>query len=153
MEADLFAQGEGWSKLSAANYNRLVNIASTYNGVATIKARNILKMYFSIQFGTMPIKPGYDPLQFTSTIRSTDDNEMVKIYPNPAFNTLNIEVSKTMIESVFRLININGKVVKEVSLTTINNRIDVSGLENSIYFYEITQDGKVLSADKVIILD
>ena len=154
MESDLNAQGEHWSTLSTANQNRLISIANTYNGVATVKARNILKMYFDMQFGALPTKPAYSPLQFTSATRSDrNENNLVKVYPNPAYDELNIELKDNLNGSTFRLISIDGKMVKTLTLQDVNNRIDLSGIDNGIYFYEITQGGKMLSANKIIILD
>ena len=154
MESDLNTQGEYWSKLSTANQNRLITIASTYNGVATVKARNILKMYFDMQFGALPTKPAYTPLQFTSVTRSRrNEDNLVKVYPNPAYNILNIELENNLNGCTFRLLSIDGRMVKILTLQEEKNKIDLSGIDNGIYFYEITQGGKMLSANKIIILD
>lgn len=154
MQSDLNAQGEYWTKLSAANKNRLISIANTYNGVATIKARNILKMYFDMQFGALPVKPTHGPLQFTSATRSSKDGgDLIRIYPNPTYDVLNVELMDEPMGTSFRLLGMNGKMVLMKTLKEIKNRIDLTSLGKGIYFYEITQGGKILSVNKIIILD
>ena len=78
-----------------------------------------------------------------------------KVYPNPAKTsiTLNYQLSKLTDNSKFELRNILGSVVKEIKLNSISGKrkIDISGLQNGVYFYTIRMDDKVVITNKIII--
>lgn len=78
-----------------------------------------------------------------------------KVYPNPAKSsiTLDYQLSKLTDNSKFELRNILGSVVKEVKLnnTSGQRKIDISGLQNGVYFYNIQIDDKVVISNKIII--
>ena len=57
--------------------------------------------------------------------------EKIKIYPNPTKNTINIEVPKDILEFKVELKDTTGRII---STHENENKIDVSLLENGIYF-------------------
>jgi hypothetical protein len=62
-----------------------------------------------------------------------------KIFPNPASNWLNVDIEGAIVE--LNIYNVNGQLVQSIQQLQ-GNRINVSQLENGVYFLEIrTQDG------------
>ncbi|MNV01195.1 hypothetical protein D3C71_913910 [compost metagenome] len=85
-----------------------------------------------------------------------NDLEIVKAYPNPATNDLNIILtSKT--EGSYQLIlsNLNGQSVFDSKQTIqkglTSTAIDVSNFQNGFYLLTISQNGKNISTRKIII--
>ena len=78
-----------------------------------------------------------------------------KLYPNPAKNTvvLNYSVSGTASAVEFSLRNILGSEVRHFQLLNNSGKItiDISNLENGIYFYSLKTNDKILVTRKLVI--
>ncbi len=73
-------------------------------------------------------------------------NDFIKVYPNPATNTIIVE-GKTPIQNFqIKILNIMGETV----LLTKNKEIDISGLPNGVYFLNFETD-QFISSKKVVI--
>ena len=60
-----------------------------------------------------------------------------KVYPNPAHNTLYIELSKQAQAATFALFDLSGKEVFSQSLTSSNTQIQLGKLPKGVYLYTI----------------
>ncbi|MBC7383587.1 MAG: T9SS type A sorting domain-containing protein [Bacteroidia bacterium] len=60
--------------------------------------------------------------------------ELVSIYPNPAVETLTINVSEKLVSSAYTITDCTGKKMLTGSLTESHNLIDVSNLFKGVYF-------------------
>jgi plastocyanin len=67
--------------------------------------------------------------------------ENLKAYPNPTNNFVEFDGINNLDLKDFTICNSQGKTLKTINL--INNRIDLSGLDNGIYFIKITTENKV----------
>jgi len=79
----------------------------------------------------------------------------VKVYPNPAYDYINIEFkSPTKGALDLTIYNSVGKMAKSYQLSENReqNRINISDLESGIYFCEITQNGEILGVQKIVII-
>ena len=153
---NLYNQGKSWSKMSNTDKARFMDIANNYNGLATNKARNILKIYHDMDFGGMPVKPAYSPIRFgkvRTMSRSGDDDGSVQVYPNPTNGYININISDTEAEYRFELTSIDGRQVYSQTINKLSAKIDFSHLGNGIYFYQILNGKDVIQTDKLIITD
>ena len=65
-----------------------------------------------------------------------------KLYPNPASSVLTIEASQNLGGDI-EIFDLNGKLVKTVSADGMNLEIDVSSLENGLYFLHFTTDKQI----------
>jgi len=75
----------------------------------------------------------YDPL--ISKIEETTSNDEISIYPNPANNIINIEISKS---GKIQLINLQEQVLKEVDvLDKKTTNIDITDLSCGIYLIKV----------------
>ncbi len=75
------------------------------------------------------------------------DNRLVKLFPNPTEEELQIS-SDIIIDTIF-MIDINGRVLKRIEVSKTSHSLDVSSLSNGIYFLEI-QSGDFISTRKFI---
>ena len=70
-----------------------------------------------------------------------NQNSLVKIYPNPVSNYLNINIDRRIQgEFVFRLFLSNGKLIEENRFQENDFRIDLVNYPTGIYIYEITDN-------------
>lgn len=79
---------------------------------------------------------------------------MVKVYPNPATNNLNIDYT-TESDATFVLYDVNGRVVLKQTLNANQNHVELNGIDlpNGLYMYNINNtDGQNLQKGKVTIL-
>jgi hypothetical protein len=77
-----------------------------------------------------------------------DDINNVLVYPNPANNVLNI-TSSEIIDNV-EVLDIVGRVIISKTLNSSNYILDVSGLNNNVYFINYSISG-VVKTKKVIV--
>ena len=90
------------------------------------------------------------PFNFTGVETLRTSNEM-KVYPNPASETVYIETNGAAAPVTFELYSADGsKVIKE-DLPGGNQQIDVSRLNSGLYFYTITVENRQRSSGKVTI--
>lgn len=80
-----------------------------------------------------------------------DNKSSFKIFPNPVKNTLFVQGNNNF-NSKLELINSEGKKI-QISDLELNNKtkINISHLPTGIYFYKITENGKIVSSGKLII--
>ena len=76
-------------------------------------------------------------LQLTCETLGINENSLVDIalYPNPVTDILNIS-SKTEITSV-EIYNVNGQLLKNISLKAMQGEIDLNSLTTGIYFAKV----------------
>lgn len=77
------------------------------------------------------------------------------VYPNPASHSINIDYQLTskVKEGRVRIINLTGAVVKEESIEpgTTSMKMDVSNLNDGLYFYSVIINGDVYQTKKMVI--
>ena len=77
-----------------------------------------------------------------------------KAYPNPTKSAFFIDYDLTNIESAeIELLNVVGSVVRKQIITGLSGKIrmDVSDLDNGIYFYNIIADDKKIISKRIVI--
>ena len=83
------------------------------------------------------------------SLNETTENQSIAFYPNPANNFLNLEGIPQ--NSNLKIVDITGKIVFESTLQNYFERIDVSTLNNGIYFIQVTNNGSIIAVEKIII--
>lgn len=77
------------------------------------------------------------------------------IYPNPAVNyvDLNYDLPREVETATVKIVNILGSVVKEQQIDTGNGklRMDISDMNDGIYFYSIFVNGEAYKTKKLIV--
>lgn len=126
-----------------------------YNGMNTIKEKT--KLAFTEAAGIMiwelsldakgdksllkVISNTADSMKITGLSGSSKQPMKIKIYPNPANNTLYIESILAFQNPLIRIFSINGSLLKTNTFALTQQtitKIDISGLENGIYIYCVT---------------
>lgn len=82
-------------------------------------------------------------------------NATANVYPNPAKNfiTLDYQIPANSSSARFEIRNILGSVVSEMNLTsaTGQQKIDISNLQNGVYFYTLVINNKAVISKKLVI--
>jgi hypothetical protein len=74
------------------------------------------------------------------------DNDNITIYPQPATNTLNVEIKRNNKEiNKLQLFDIKGCLLLSKSINQDNISLDVSGFDSGIYFVKIQSDKTVFT--------
>ena len=76
-------------------------------------------------------------------------NLKIKLYPNPVGEKLFLEPAFQMNNPVCKIIDINGRVIREFKSNTISDNINVAYLSAGVYFFKIST-GKDLNVIKFI---
>jgi len=71
-----------------------------------------------------------------SGINELGGNYKISIYPNPVQNNLTISSEQLVIQNI-KILDITGKAVKQLTISNEQLTIDVSDLQNGIYFVKI----------------
>ncbi|SRX76007.1 T9SS type A sorting domain-containing protein [Aequorivita antarctica] len=101
----------------------------------------------SKQFNVLDILTDYDNKYCIDPILSVEDLETsVEIYPNPTQNILNIVSQQSIVE--VKIFDVLGKDVGNLNIS--NNQIDVSQLNQGLYFLNIKFDNNKLNISKFI---
>lgn len=78
-------------------------------------------------------------------IEEITSNSGIKLFPNPAKDILSINLNKTFDENIsVNFTDVSGRKVLTTTLTSDNNTIDISGLENGFYNLIIETKNKQL---------
>ncbi len=77
----------------------------------------------------------------TSSLENEVGNSDFEVFPNPAFNYLNLNFQNKKIKYI-SIHNINGQLVKQSGNEQIETTIDIQHLENGVYFLTIIAEDK-----------
>jgi hypothetical protein len=79
-------------------------------------------------------------LSSTPSERITQKRENITLFPNPASSHINILSNSTPLE--YELLNIKGQLVKSGTLKSNNAQLNVSSLNNGVYFLKVGNQSK-----------
>jgi ligand-binding sensor domain-containing protein len=74
---------------------------------------------------------------------STNENNFdltIQFYPNPVNNYINLRIQDKLIDSMFSIFEINGKIIKKGKLNSNLNTINLEELSKGVYFLKIEKD-------------
>ncbi len=74
-------------------------------------------------------------------------SENISVYPNPTTGSLNIEAENA---SKVQVVSLLGQLVKEEELKIENKKIDISTLQNGVYFLKVYDNNKLIGTTKII---
>jgi hypothetical protein len=93
-------------------------------------------------------------LQQVTGINSLEQKQSVKIFPNPFNNQTILQTDNLLHNATLTVDNIFGQTVKQIKnisgQTVVLSR---DNLASGLYFIRLTQDSKVITADKLVITD
>ncbi|WP_205509834.1 reprolysin-like metallopeptidase [Longitalea arenae] len=80
----------------------------------------------------------------------TGAEQKVNVYPNPARNLVNINLTGFTGKSDIRLFDVNGRVVLQRAVNAVNSQLDIAALPAGIYMMKIRNGGKEVKMTKII---
>lgn len=89
----------------------------------------------------------YSPMEITST--KTASTSQASLYPNPATNVLNVQLSGNATEGQISLYDAQGRRVLNQTVSTQQSTLDLQALPQGMYFYRLQTDGQKLQTGKV----
>jgi hypothetical protein len=148
------------SKADLDNLSSLADLCPAQYGTAVYQARALLQAitYIGREYadscGTQSLEGrfGFDDTNETSV--STMDGVQAKLYPNPNNGTFMLAYDLKNNADVSVLItDITGKVVYAATLDNLNHisQINISQLQNGIYFVQLSKNRLLLWTDKLMI--
>ena len=75
-----------------------------------------------------------------SAIASSEIEDMISVYPNPASNVVNITIPKILKNTTINIIDESGRIVISNKAIAGNNSIDISKLSPGMYIIEVKDD-------------
>lgn len=69
--------------------------------------------------------------------------QQLVVWPNPASTELNVKVGQALNNASVQLIDINGRVVRQQSMTGLEDVVSVSGLSSGVYVVKVEEASRV----------
>ncbi|MBI1305625.1 MAG: T9SS type A sorting domain-containing protein [Bacteroidetes bacterium] len=67
-------------------------------------------------------------------------NSNMNVYPNPANTSVTVQLAENTSTATVKIMDLNGKVVKEATIENGNGTLSIDGLTNGIYVIEVAAD-------------
>lgn len=88
----------------------------------------------------------------TDNVQEVINAESILIYPNPIINELNIDLSFNKNENIEILIyGVLGNLIMQEPIENNQSKINLTSVQNGIYFYEIQKEHQIVKNGKLII--
>lgn len=85
----------------------------------------------------------------TLNVYNKNNSIEILLYPNPASNTIVINTNTNNSQLELIIINDNGRKVLSSQLTKGINHIDISGLKQGLYYFNVLSDTKKIFSEKI----
>ncbi|HPF94703.1 MAG TPA: GEVED domain-containing protein, partial [Tenuifilaceae bacterium] len=69
-----------------------------------------------------------------------EGNEMYTLYPNPANNSINVNLKGIRGDVSMRIYDIQGRLVKEMQLLNLDTNVDISELASGVYIISVDEE-------------
>ena len=88
---------------------------------------------------------------FVSAVEAQYANIRIDVFPNPADHYLNLSIDAQKANSFsYQLIDMNGRLLKEVAIVNEMSVIHTAELAPAVYFLNITEQGKPVKSFKIV---
>ena len=138
----------GYALVFSQDTSSNVNTITQFNTRVQRDVKNI--KYYEAQHQAPQCAPTVTFVVSTGLQETEEAKLQAFIYPNPSRDWLTIDLNENINSASVRLLDVAGRIIQE---TKIRNGyrvvLDVSALENGIYFLEISTDKKILR-EKII---
>jgi hypothetical protein len=127
---------QNWVDGINQNYGWIILVDESVNGSA--------KRFASKEANTAANRPTLTITYNTSTtVEEYSNASEIMSYPNPVINQLTLEIKKSKLQAIGKLIGVDGKEVMRFSLEQNKVSLDLSQLQNGLYFIELRDlDGR-----------
>ncbi len=76
--------------------------------------------------------------------------DAIRIYPNPARNTVSVSVASGWLESSVTIFDMQGRVLKTQDILNKDVALDISGYDSGVYFLQFTKDGLQITQKLIV---
>ncbi len=90
--------------------------------------------------GTEPIDLLQDLYDNFLALQDNKVAQQLKLYPNPAQDTMTLEIAAGLLISSYQIFDVNGKMVQSVNFAEVNDlfaRINISNYRSGVYFLKV----------------
>ncbi len=88
------------------------------------------------------------PASFLSDIVSRKANTTIQVFPNPASNVVRVSLEKEA--NVIRILNVNGKLMKEVFPTSTTEKIDIQNWSTGMYILTVLYNDGTMNTEQFV---
>ncbi|MCH8903551.1 MAG: T9SS type A sorting domain-containing protein [Bacteroidetes bacterium] len=118
--------------------------------VSELKLSDSTRLLLGIEDGVS--KAG--PFIIEHQLNNPNDNELVKIYPNPIKSAGFLFISTEITDVTISIYDISGKLILTFEKTESNElKIDIRSLNPGLYLCEVASENKRIQVDKIVILN
>jgi sucrose-6-phosphate hydrolase SacC (GH32 family) len=105
-------------------------------------------------------EPEYLPTAFRKSVDDPDPPtsidekkkvDLIKIYPNPALNKINVILKQRPEAARLSLLSSSGQILRSRTITTLENQLDVTGMQSGIYIIRVS--GKEYTINHKILIE
>jgi hypothetical protein len=130
------------SGTSSESINRTVNAGTYYAQVYGYNGANSATSCYTlrVQLGTAS----------RETDLATSDVQKVAVFPNPANNVVNINLTAFKGKSEVSMFDVNGRLVLRREVNPVNTQLDISALPAGVYIMRIKNGVKEVNMTKII---
>jgi len=141
-------------KNNIALKNKLLNMANDRASDGCVQAQALLNLAYGLKFQEPILLPqGINQNRFDNSLKNSSV-ELV-IYPNPAGNSINFMYELATDENAqINLSDVSGRGIKIIDLKGGSDLhvLDVSTLNNGVYFVSLLKEGRTIANSKIIII-
>ncbi|MES2620548.1 MAG: T9SS type A sorting domain-containing protein [Bacteroidota bacterium] len=88
----------------------------------------------------------------TAVTQISNSKSAIRISPNPATTSITLQLQQTPSSSTtFQLFDIIGRMILQKPLTETTNRVELSGVSEGMYLYNVVSDKERLGAGKLLV--
>jgi len=141
----------GWNELSNGEVNLHFSPIISQNEDHTLQI--VTDVYGNLYAcGSLidPVNQHYIAVYPATNIKEPPANSNYRIYPNPADNSLNIQLDKLYIDAEVHITDVTGRKIYTAQLNSINTTIDVSHWLDGLYICNVSLDG-VINTVKLLV--
>ena len=91
-------------------------------------------------------------VESNTTNMVTNSSESVSFYPNPASNSINIDLSFDNKEYLLDFFDKSGRKLNTFKLKSSRNQIDIANYENGVYYVRLSNNNQFQIFEKIIIV-
>ncbi|MBS1771383.1 MAG: serine hydrolase [Bacteroidetes bacterium] len=129
------------------------NFRDSVNGICITALSNQDSVYNNLLFNYVVVPMHKYLLNLPPAgITNVDEFPTMRIYPNPANNNVNIQISNLQHSSQIEVYDMTGRMVEHSVIDNGNNTIDLSSLAAGTYITRIKDNNRVLLTDKLQIV-
>jgi ligand-binding sensor domain-containing protein len=134
---------------------------TTANGLTDNRIKSIssdpqtCKTYIAMGDGNIAIADSTKSIVevYNGVMKISVSDIVVRVFPQPASNTINFMLESELSNATLQLTDVTGRVIATTSIwAQQQTSIDVAGLQQGIYFYQLVQNLQIIKTGKVDIV-